>query len=281
MAFADRTVNYGFEKGRVGSATGTIIAFPKIIDSSNYLENLPAGYLVCDGSILSATQYPALAEVIGIGSNCIYKLSSATLTSTQIQLPNLRSRFVLSPGTAGGRTFSLYERTDNRYARRTTDIPSSNITTSLTGNLSIPGGNYTVSGSATTSNYTTSNYSITMADFRSHTHRLNWLYATEFTSGDGSPATQADGNTTARTKTSVENISVGAAGNPNITSFSHSHNISCSASHNIAASVAAETYSAAGVNLTKAFTTTAISTMTEFPTATIQPYAVVLYLIKY
>lgn len=279
MSFSDRTVNYAFEKGRVGSATGTIIAFPKIIDNTNYLENLPAGYLVCDGSVLSGTQYAALAEVIGLGNNCIYKQSATTLTSTQIQLPNLRSRFVLHPGNAGGKTFSLLERTDNRYARRTTDIPSASLSVSLSGDLTVPGGAYSVNGTASTTNYTTSNYSITMADFKAHTHRLNWLYANTSTTGDNSPATQADGNSTDRVDTRSESINVSASSGSS--SYSHSHNISCSASHNITANAANQTYSAASVNVSKTIATTPISTLTEFSTSTIQPYAIVLYLIKY
>ena len=87
------------ERTKIGTTTGTIIAFPQELEINdpavgNSLSLLPAGYLRCDGSVLSSAVYPALAEILGTGVDCAFKQEGVDLTDTQFQLPDLRSKFV-------------------------------------------------------------------------------------------------------------------------------------------------------------------------------------------
>ena len=66
------------ERTKIGTTTGTLIAFPQELEVNdpnvgNSLTLLPAGYLRCDGAVYSSTIYPALAEVIGTGDECAFK----------------------------------------------------------------------------------------------------------------------------------------------------------------------------------------------------------------
>ena len=87
------------ERTKIGTTTGTIIAFPQELEVNdpavgNSASLLPAGYLRCDGSVLSSSVYPALAEILGTGVDCPFKQEGVDLTDTQFQLPDLRSKFV-------------------------------------------------------------------------------------------------------------------------------------------------------------------------------------------
>ena len=87
------------ERTKIGTTTGTIIAFPQELEINdpavgNSLSLLPAGYLRCDGSVLSSSVYPALAEILGTGVDCAFKQEGVDLTDTQFQLPDLRSKFI-------------------------------------------------------------------------------------------------------------------------------------------------------------------------------------------
>ena len=64
------TVYYSKQKAKFGGVTGTIIPYPIAVNDNVNRNFLPAGFLKCDGSILKASVYPALANTIGIGSNC-------------------------------------------------------------------------------------------------------------------------------------------------------------------------------------------------------------------
>ena len=87
------------ERTKIGTTTGTLIAFPQELEVNdpnvgNSLELLPAGYLRCDGSIYSETVYPALAQILGTGDACAFKQEGITLSETQFQVPDLRSKFI-------------------------------------------------------------------------------------------------------------------------------------------------------------------------------------------
>ena len=87
------------ERTKIGTTTGTLIAFPQELEVNdpnvgNSAELLPAGYLRCDGAIYNETVYPALAEVIGTGATCAFKQEGVTLSDSQFQVPDLRSKFI-------------------------------------------------------------------------------------------------------------------------------------------------------------------------------------------
>ena len=87
------------ERTKIGTTTGTLIAFPQELEVNdpnvgNSAQLLPAGYLRCDGGIYSSAVYPALAEILGTGVNCAFKQEGQTLSDTQFQLPDLRSKFI-------------------------------------------------------------------------------------------------------------------------------------------------------------------------------------------
>ena len=87
------------ERTKIGTTTGTLIAFPQELEVNdpavgNSAELLPAGYLRCDGGIYSEEIYPALAQVLGTGEECSFKQEGVTLGDNQFQVPDLRSKFI-------------------------------------------------------------------------------------------------------------------------------------------------------------------------------------------
>ena len=76
--------NYSFEKGRYGGPTGAIFPFFRELSGDlpteqDYDDYVPAGFIKCKGQVLSATQYPGLAAIIGVGEACIYRKEGTTL----------------------------------------------------------------------------------------------------------------------------------------------------------------------------------------------------------
>jgi microcystin-dependent protein len=98
---------YTKEKARYGGVTGTIIPFPiqlpaeNVPDQGDWGEYLPAGFLRCDGSILDASQYPVLAQVLGTGNNSKFKRQDTELTSTQFVLPDIGSKYIQGGNASG------------------------------------------------------------------------------------------------------------------------------------------------------------------------------------
>jgi len=98
-------VFYNREKGKHGSLTGTIINFPKRIISEDpssqiNMDLIPPGYLSCDGRVLSATDYPMLAMVVGVGDSCKFKKADQALSEDQFQLPDLRCKHIRATSSA-------------------------------------------------------------------------------------------------------------------------------------------------------------------------------------
>jgi len=105
--------NYSFEKGKHGGVTGSIFPFFTDINGllpldQDYKEYCPAGFLKCRGQILQADQFPALAEVLGVGNQCIYRKTGVTLqerdpngTGGTFQLPDLGSKYITASSNPG------------------------------------------------------------------------------------------------------------------------------------------------------------------------------------
>ena len=78
---------YARERAKYGNLTGQVIIWPVQYDGdpTNALnaQNLPAGYLKCDGTKYLADDYPALAAVLGVGTACKFARRNADGT-TQI-----------------------------------------------------------------------------------------------------------------------------------------------------------------------------------------------------
>ena len=112
-------VYYNELKGSHGSLTGSIISFPielKDTDDPVSIINkklLPAGYMRCDGRVLSAVEYPLLAVVLGTGTSCKYQKDDQPLTDTQFQLPDLRSKHIRATTSANIGDYNHLEVTDN------------------------------------------------------------------------------------------------------------------------------------------------------------------------
>jgi hypothetical protein len=98
---------YSKEKARYGGVTGTIVPYPRQMptanapDQGNWRIYLPAGFLRCNGEVLTSDQYPVLAQVLGTGSDSKFKKADVTLQSNEFQLPDLGSKYVLGANSSG------------------------------------------------------------------------------------------------------------------------------------------------------------------------------------
>ena len=96
-------VLYSKERSKYGNLTGQIINWPVdysgLPDDGANVNNLPAGYLKCDGAKYFAADYPQLAAICGVGSNCKFIRKNAdgtdfdTLLDTQFMVPDMGSKF--------------------------------------------------------------------------------------------------------------------------------------------------------------------------------------------
>ena len=80
------SVNYARAKAHYGGICGSIqqhavegVLLDKDVFSPIFKENLPAGFLACNGSVLAAKDYYALSQVLGVGSACRFKKDRTTL----------------------------------------------------------------------------------------------------------------------------------------------------------------------------------------------------------
>jgi len=112
--------NYTKEKSKYGGMVGTIQIFASQLPTTNspntpeFKSLIPAGFLRCDGSILEASDYPELAEVIGVGSGCRYKKDNVTLDIDKFQLPDLGSKYIVA-SNAGGLYNDIFLQDEETY----------------------------------------------------------------------------------------------------------------------------------------------------------------------
>lgn len=97
---------YTREKSKYGGLVGTIQAYVSNLPATNspedFISKLPAGYLRCDGSVLTSSQYPLLAAILGTGSQSKFARNPDELTETEFQLPDLGSKYIRASNSSGG-----------------------------------------------------------------------------------------------------------------------------------------------------------------------------------
>lgn len=129
--------NYTKERSRYGGYTGSIIIHTVPGMGSNndpttaiFKDNVPAGYLRCDGSVLNAKDYIALSEVLGVGAESRFRREDVTLRDAdpelgdlgQFQLPDLGSKVFL-----GGRASGTYNNETIDRGEVTTARPENRV----------------------------------------------------------------------------------------------------------------------------------------------------------
>lgn len=180
---------YAYQKGKYGGQCGMI--FPYFCDlpsnnplESDYLNNIPAGFLRCRGQILSADQYPELANLLGVGEACIYRKEGTTLqekdedgTGGTFQLPDLGSKYVSAGTTPGSYNNMIVENSTSATTvyRAGVEVTLASVGTDVvftyTGDFSIPTHTVNLSGQWTVrSNAQTGKSTVDEGQILAHGH---------------------------------------------------------------------------------------------------------------
>lgn len=217
---AVRYANYTREKSKFGGYCGCIIVHstPGVganIDpnSAIFRENLPAGYLKCDGSVKSAKEFFALSKILGVGDDCRFKKETTLLRNAnpatgdlgQFQLPDLGSKVIVASGASGTyvndkvETQSTTTAVVNRVGPQieVTSNVGTRIESQFIGNLIVGARNSIpfVGNSKFNMNTTLSSTVLSIENFQSHAHKSNqtWLNET-FNHAVGSTGGKDGGN---------------------------------------------------------------------------------------
>lgn len=294
---------YSFEKGKFGGVVGTIHAFSTTLtgnlpSSNAWKTKVPAGFLRCDGSIVSADLYPSLAEVLGVGSSSFYRKEGVTLNEpdsttglgAQFQLPDLGSKFIRASGS-GGTYDNVYVTTNSGALQRKVGVSvdlSSNLGTGDTvtatitynGEFSAPSRNLNMSGNySLTMNANTSAATVAADTILPHAHFSNTVSIESPTSKSGSDEVDGGAGYTAESPYDVEEQeSFVPSTGLNLSDTSHEHLIERS---NISRSLtpSVPTYNIAADNISTAVTLRVDDT---FVMNDLLPrFILVEYLIKY
>jgi hypothetical protein len=188
--------HYSFEKGKHGGVVGTIHAFTSTLvgntpSNPDWKTKVPAGFLRCDGSVVSADLYPALADVLGVGEDSFYRKTGQTLaernadgTGGQFQLPDIGSKYIRASSQGSGYNDLLVTTTNGANQRRVgiaVDLNSNlgtgntvNATVVYNGSFAAPARTLTMSGNfSLTMNAATGSSNVTIDQILPHGHFAN------------------------------------------------------------------------------------------------------------
>jgi hypothetical protein len=295
--------NYARERGKYGGMCGSIIVHstPNIANVNEPTENgfkndIPAGYLKCDGSVLNAKDYLALSQVLGVGSESRFRKENQTLREAdasqgdlgQFVLPDLGSKVI-----TGGRGTGIYNNyfvddgtteSINNGARRVgpqVEVVSNfgnSISSFYIGNVNInPSGTLNFLGNPRYNIASaTSETELDISNFQGHTHEafptlMNWSTQHEVGFQGGKTGGNLPGNSGGGHELGVAS----QAGTESI----HKHNITRPTSY---ANAFTYTYPETQIDLT------GVSVSVDVDTANIDkiddlvtPFILVQYLIKF
>jgi len=282
--------NYAREKSKFGGMVGSIQIFTSFLNLSNdplddtFKTKIPAGYLRCDGSIKTASDYPELALILGTGSNSRFKKETSQLTDNQFQLPDLGSKY-LSPGLSTG-TYSditLLQSATTKRVGVEVEV-TSNVGNSVTIDYS---GNFTVVGQTGLSllgnakfnppntDKKTSTTILDAGNFQAHGHGSN----AKVLNYTGNFKVGAEGKSGQNCSPFGGNATVGSGNPANTTASNHSHGITWPTSYNQNFVYQYNTFNVPADNLQ---TTLNISTKNvKVLNESVAPFVVVEYIIKF
>ena len=157
-------VLYSKERSKYGNLTGQIINWPVdysgLPDDGANKNNLPAGYLKCDGTKYFAADYPQLAAICGTGSNCKFIRKNAdgtnfdNLLDTQFMVPDMGSKYAEPTSGANAGVYNnirLDNSLGNEFSRSGIGIEAqsaigSPVNIEYTGQINVPSQEIEVKG---------------------------------------------------------------------------------------------------------------------------------------
>lgn len=218
-----RYANYTREKSRYGGYVGSIqihstpgIGINNDPTTAIFKDNLPAGYLKCDGTVRSVKEFYALAQVLGIGDECRFKKEGITLRNPnvdqndlgQFQLPDLGSKVIIAGRSSGVYTGNVIG--DTQSATSTTRVgPEVEVVSNVGNRISVNYvGDFQISASSSTlsmlgnskfvmpANLSTT--SLDIENFQGHCHNSSQTFINQLAShavgGDGKDRGTFSGN---------------------------------------------------------------------------------------
>lgn len=258
-----------------------------------FQENIPAGYLKCDGSVLNARDFQALSRVLGVGDNCRFRKEGQNLRNEdlttgdlgQFQLPDLGSKVI-----AGGRSSGTYNNyfvdtgtptfNENRVGPQVEVISNfgDQIEASYIGNMSIAGQPEIDMLGAPRYNLarSTSETELDITNYQGHAHNsaqkyLNHQGNHEVAGIGGKDGAQLTGNSGAYHRFDYTQLGGGTS------VHKHNLNIPTSYNHNFKYGFNQTEVDMSQVNVTVDADTANINKIDELMT----PFIIVQYLIKF
>lgn len=193
--------NYTRERSRYGGIVGSMmihstpgLGFGNDPNSAVFKEKLPAGYLRCNGDVLQARDFPALAAVLGVGSGSRFGKDNVTLREENLEtgdpgefiLPDLGSKVII--GGAGTGTYqNVFIDRGIEEARPTTRVgPQVEVISNFGDRIeTFYNGNMKVIGQASLPmignprynlDRSTSEETLSINNFQGHLHQANQKY---------------------------------------------------------------------------------------------------------
>lgn len=123
------STNYARQKAHWGGVPGTIqvhsvpgIGFNNDPSTAVFKDNLPGGFLRCNGAILNAKDYLLLSRILGVGSECRFAKEGAILRDPDqetgdlgsFQIPDLGSKVIIGGRGSGEYRDTIMENKPNQ-----------------------------------------------------------------------------------------------------------------------------------------------------------------------